>query len=87
MKRIKTFFSRGLRAARHGERIAEKTVSGTVVSVHTFQSGARDVLVAGDAGEDYVRIPAATPFRHLAAGERVTLSTTGYRGQYTLRAA
>ena len=87
MNRIKALFRHSRRAARRGGRLAEKTVTGTVISVHTFQSGARDVLVAGAAGEDYVRIPSQMPFRHLRAGDSVTLQAYGMPGQYALRAA
>jgi len=62
-------------------------VGGTVLSVHTYQYGARDVLLEDQGRRSYVFIPQASAIRHLGAGDAVRFLVKGTGGQMTAVAA
>jgi len=82
MKRFFSHIGKTCRRSRNVSRGAatakvrqEEAVGGTVVSVHRFQQGARDVLVDDGSRRTYVFIPSATPIRNIRTGETVQFRT------------
>ena len=82
MKRFFSHIGKTCRRSRNVSRGAvtakvrqEEAVGGTVISVHRFQQGARDVLVDDGSRRTYVFIPSATPIRNIRKGETVRFRT------------
>lgn len=80
----KLFFSIADRHSRHPRNESrEKAIGGTVLAVHTYQYGARDVLLEDQGRRSYVFIPQASAIRHLGAGDAVRFLVKGTGGQMT----
>lgn len=71
MKKSIFSFIAGKKGRRSRNESREKAIGGTVVAVHRFQQGARDVLVDNGSGRSYVFIPAESSIRDIRTGEAV----------------
>jgi phage/plasmid primase-like uncharacterized protein len=75
----KLLFSIAGRHSRHARNESrEKAIGGTVVAVHRFQQGARDILVDNGSDRSYVFIPAAARIRDIRKGETVCFTVQNH---------